>query len=124
MPTALPTRAIRICLANGYATGLFGKWHLGTLTTAVEDANRGLPGDATHYSLPTSNGFDTYLATESKVPTFDPLIQPLEFDTARGESLRYGWSPVVNSDAARPYGTLPGRDPRRTAVLRHDHRNG
>ena len=33
---------------KGYATGHFGKWHLGTLTTQVKDANRGRPGDSTH----------------------------------------------------------------------------
>ena len=41
----------------GYTTGHFGKWHLGTLTTQVKDANRGRPGDSTHYSLPTHHGF-------------------------------------------------------------------
>ena len=39
-------RSEEICLAeklqaNGYATGFFGKWHLGTLTTRIRDANRG-----------------------------------------------------------------------------------
>ncbi|MFW6163921.1 MAG: sulfatase-like hydrolase/transferase, partial [Planctomycetota bacterium] len=29
---------------QGYATGHFGKWHLGTLTTKTKDSNRGRPG--------------------------------------------------------------------------------
>ena len=62
---------------EGYATGHFGKWHLGTLTKTVRDANRGgtekgLP----HYSPPWVNGFDECFSTESKVPTFDPMRNP------------------------------------------------
>jgi len=53
-----------------YSTGFFGKWHLGTLTTKVKDSNRGLPGDASHYSPPWENGFDETFATEAKVPTY------------------------------------------------------
>jgi arylsulfatase A-like enzyme len=53
-----------------YATGHFGKWHLGTLTTKVHDANRGRPGDSSHYSPPWENGFDVCFSTESKVPTY------------------------------------------------------
>jgi arylsulfatase A-like enzyme len=30
---------------QGYATGHFGKWHLGTLTHTEKDANRGKPGN-------------------------------------------------------------------------------
>jgi len=61
----------------GYVTGVFGKWHLGTLTRDTIDANRGgrAQHDA-HYSPPTEHGFDTYFVTESKVPTWDPMITP------------------------------------------------
>ena len=89
---------------KGYATGMFGKWHLGTLTTKVKDANRGMPGDSSHYSIPTQHGFDEYFVTESKVPTYDPMIQPLEFDTENGESWRYGWSEIKNNDQ-KQFGT-------------------
>lgn len=70
-----------ICLAEvlqdqGYATGHFGKWHLGTLTTKILDANRGKPGNTKDYSTPRQNGFDEYFSTESKVPTFDPMKNP------------------------------------------------
>lgn len=90
---------------QGYATGHFGKWHLGTLTTQMKDANRGRPGDSTHYSLPSMHGYDEYFVTESKTPTFDPMLKPIHFDTARGESLRYGWAALTDTTAGEPYGT-------------------
>ncbi|MEW4528859.1 sulfatase-like hydrolase/transferase [Maioricimonas sp. JC845] len=70
-----------VCLAEllkeqGYTTGHFGKWHLGTLTTEVKDANRGGPGSEAIYSPPWENGFDVCFSTESKVPTYDPLRNP------------------------------------------------
>ncbi|QDU38007.1 Arylsulfatase precursor [Maioricimonas rarisocia] len=70
-----------ICLAEllkerGYTTGHFGKWHLGTLTTTVKDANRGGPGSEAIYAPPWDNGFDVCFSTESKVPTYDPLRNP------------------------------------------------
>jgi arylsulfatase A-like enzyme len=90
---------------EGYATGHFGKWHLGSLTTRVEDSNRGYPGDSAHYSIPSMHGYDTYFVTESKVPTYDPMIKPAVFDPARGESLRYGWQALGDQGAANEYGT-------------------
>ena len=62
---------------QGYATGHFGKWHLGTLTKTVKDANRGgTEKGKAHYSPPWDNGFDTCFSTESKVPTLDPMQNP------------------------------------------------
>lgn len=61
----------------GYTTGHFGKWHLGTLTRTEKDANRGgQPKHTEHYSPPWENGFDVCFSTESKVPTWDPMITP------------------------------------------------
>ena len=60
----------------GYTTGHFGKWHLGTLTTEIKDANRGGPGSQKHFSPPQLHGYDRCFVTESKVPTFDPLTAP------------------------------------------------
>jgi arylsulfatase A-like enzyme len=70
-----------ICIAEllkekGYRTGHFGKWHVGALTTKVKDANRGGPKGAAVFSPPWDNGFDTCFSTESKVPTFDPMLTP------------------------------------------------
>jgi len=61
---------------QGYATGHFGKWHLGTLTTEIKDSNRGKPGATEHYSPPWDNGFDICFSTEAKVPTWDPMKTP------------------------------------------------
>ncbi len=61
---------------QGYTTGHFGKWHLGTLTTKIKDSNRGAPGKKEHYSPPWENGFDECFSTEAKVPTWDPMKTP------------------------------------------------
>ena len=83
----------------GYATGHFGKWHLGTVTTAMKDSNRGKKGDFSHYSPPWKNGFDVCFSTEAKVPTYDPMKKPKNV-----KNLRYGWVPVSDADS-EPYGT-------------------
>ena len=57
----------------GYTTGIFGKWHLGSMTREVDDSNRGGPGSFGVYSFPTNNGFDEVYATESRTNTFNPL---------------------------------------------------
>ncbi|PHS01809.1 MAG: N-acetylgalactosamine 6-sulfate sulfatase [Blastopirellula sp.] len=84
---------------KGYRTGHFGKWHLGTLTTEVKDANRGKPGDDKHFSPPWKNGFDVCFSTESKVPTWDPLLCP------KNEKGKHWWNAVDNQADAIPYGT-------------------
>ena len=84
---------------HGYATGHFGKWHLGTLTTEIQDANRGGPRGKDHFSPPWQNGFDATFSTESKVPTWDPMLRPL---TAKGNTW---WDPVERETDAKAYGT-------------------
>lgn len=81
----------------GYTTGMFGKWHLGTLTTKVEDANRGGPRGAAHFAPPWDRGFDVSFVTESKVPTWNPLVVPAE-----GLGHRAG---AGKKEAGEPYGT-------------------
>lgn len=83
---------------RGYATGHFGKWHLGTLTTTVLEANRGGPRGAKHFSPPWRNGFARCFSTESKVPTWDPMLKP------RG-ARRTWWEPLSDSAETLPYGT-------------------
>jgi len=61
---------------QGYTTGHFGKWHLGTLSTKEKDSNRGGPKGAEHYSPPWENGFDVCFSTEAKVPTWNPMKVP------------------------------------------------
>jgi len=76
LPTQERTLA-SFCREQGYATGHFGKWHLGTLTQSAGDGNRG-GGDPRLFSPPWKHGFDTCFSTESKVPTWDPMITPGE----------------------------------------------
>ena len=89
---------------EGYTTGHFGKWHLGTLTKSDLDANRGGREKFTgEYSIPTEHGYDAFFCTESKVPTFDPMVYPGKF--IEGESKHYGWRAVKNYDSTNSYGT-------------------
>jgi arylsulfatase A-like enzyme len=87
----------------GYRTGHFGKWHLGTLTTEMQDANRGAPGKIEHFSPPWQNGFDTCFSTESKVPTWDPVRVPKQFGP--GQNRQYGWIPSDDASQTAHYGT-------------------
>lgn len=66
----------RILKTEGYTTGHFGKWHLGTLTTEEVDSNRGRPGDERYYAPPWDRDFDVCFSTEAKVPTWDPMKHP------------------------------------------------
>jgi len=62
---------------QGYTTGHFGKWHLGTMDPWVIESNRGGKAEnQPHYSPPWENGYDVCFATESKVPTWDPMVNP------------------------------------------------
>jgi len=56
----------------GYATGHFGKWHLGTLTKEIKDGRRGGPGTE-NYMPPWEHGFDVCFSTEQAVPTWNPM---------------------------------------------------
>ena len=61
---------------EGYVTGHFGKWHLGTFTHTEKDANRGRPGNLKEYNPASLHGYDMVFATESKVPTYNPMEHP------------------------------------------------
>jgi arylsulfatase A-like enzyme len=88
----------------GYTTGHFGKWHLGTLTKLERDANRGGKDEYNKdYSIPSMNGYDIFFCTESKVPTYDPMVYPTSFE--KGESMRFGWKAIKNKDSTKLYGT-------------------
>lgn len=67
----------------GYATGHFGKWHVGTLSKTIKQGY--FPGDVDpdHYSPPWENGFDECFTTESMVPTYNPyyMVGPDYFDS-------------------------------------------
>lgn len=55
---------------SGYATGHFGKWHLGGLSKSVNQSE--FPGGPTPYSPPWKNGFDVSFSTESMMPLYNP----------------------------------------------------
>ncbi|MGK7395339.1 MAG: sulfatase family protein [Candidatus Cyclobacteriaceae bacterium M3_2C_046] len=61
---------------HGYTTGHFGKWHLGTMNKFLMESNRGGLHNAVHYAPPWANGYDVCFATESKIPTWDPMVNP------------------------------------------------
>ncbi len=89
---------------EGYATGHFGKWHLGTLSKSEIDANRGGKEEfREHYSIPTRHGYDVYFSTESKVPTYDPMFYPATFKD--DENMRFGWRAIQDKDSSKIYGT-------------------
>ena len=92
-----------ILKTNGYRTGHFGKWHLGTLTTKVNDANRGGPKGFKHFAPPQDNDFEVCFSTESKVPTWDPTVVPRTFN--KGSSRRLWWDPVTDGNNTEHYGT-------------------
>lgn len=89
---------------KNYRTGHFGKWHLGTFTKEIMDANRGgRIKHNKHLSVPTKHGYDEYFCTESKVPTYDPMIYPSNFE--KGESKRFGWRVINKEESSIDYGT-------------------
>lgn len=58
---------------NGYATGHFGKWHVGELSKTVNQSYfKGDLAQPAHYSPPWENGFDESFSTESMMPTYNP----------------------------------------------------
>ena len=58
--------------SEGYTTGHFGKWHLGSLTTKLKDGRRGGPGTRV-YMPPWEQGFDECFSTEVQMPTWNPM---------------------------------------------------
>lgn len=73
--------------AQGYTTGHFGKWHLGTLTNDQEDGRRG-GRRPEHYAPPWEHGFDQSFSAEVQMPTWDPMENQAfasKYWTAEGE---------------------------------------
>jgi len=56
----------------GYATGHFGKWHVGGLSKTVKQSYFEGPVDPATYSPPWENGFHECFSTESMMPTYNP----------------------------------------------------
>jgi len=97
---------------QGYATGHFGKWHLGTLSKEKGDQKRwgAFAGNPVRYYCPPwERDVDVCFVTESKVPTWNPLIDP-------GPIKNKGKGRMAEADASKepkPYGndyfTGPGQ---------------
>ncbi|MEO1994963.1 MAG: sulfatase-like hydrolase/transferase, partial [Planctomycetaceae bacterium] len=83
----------------GYATGHFGKWHLGTLSRTVVESNRGGPRGSKHFAPPWINGFQVCFSTEAKLPTYDPMWKP------RSGGGKRGWDFISDRSLAEAYGT-------------------
>lgn len=84
---------------QGYVTGHFGKWHLGTLTTKIKDGRRGAPGNTRDYSPPWENGFDVCFSTEVQMPTWDPMVnQPFVSKYWTGEE-QYATTSLEGDDS-------------------------
>jgi len=74
--------------SRGYATGHFGKWHLGTMSRSMKDGRRGGQQNQ-HYSPPWDNGFEVCFSTEQAVPTWDPMRNqpiPTRYWMAEGQA--------------------------------------
>ena len=81
---------------EGYTTGHFGKWHLGTLSKEKGDQKRWgafASKPERYYCPPWERDVDVSFVTESKVPTWDPLIDPGNIKkggATEGEGKPYG----------------------------------
>jgi arylsulfatase A-like enzyme len=63
----------RILKENGYATGHFGKWHLGTLSKTLSSKGEKRKPEI-NYSPPWERDYDRSFVTESAVSTWNPGI--------------------------------------------------
>ena len=90
---ALPKQEItlaRMLKSQGYSTGHFGKWHLGTLSKDFEDGRRRRPNTKS-YSPPWERDYDECFVTEPPVPTWNPMgyqRSPRRTGPGRGNSPR------------------------------------
>lgn len=83
---------------EGYTTGHFGKWHLGTLSKKKGDQKRWgeyAKQPERSYCPPWERDVDVCFVTESKVPTWNPLLNP---------------GPIKEGDKSDIKGTAYGND--------------
>ena len=59
--------------SEGYLTGHFGKWHLGTLFPDFSAKKNRNPAE--NHMTPGMAGFDEWCVTESSIPTFNPYVK-------------------------------------------------
>lgn len=92
--------------SKGYATGFFGKWHIGWVKPD-EVGTRG------YYSPPSHHGYEEYFATTSAVPTWDPTVTPEgwnKWGATEGQPWKGGFPYVQDGEEARD--NLSGDDSR------------
>lgn len=63
----------QIAKSQGYTTGHFGKWHLGTLTKDPELSGPVPETTAERYGPPWERNYDVTFTTETNIATWDPL---------------------------------------------------
>ncbi len=71
----LPSQEITIqqlLKKDGYTTGHFGKWHLGTLSKTIPDGRRGGSERPELYSPPWERDFDVCFSSEVQMPLYNP----------------------------------------------------
>jgi arylsulfatase A-like enzyme len=86
-----------IAKKKGYATGFFGKWHLGWVKPD-EGGPRGF------FSPPSQHGFQETFATTSAVPTWDPGVTPKGWSSGgskEGDPWKGGFPYVHNGVEAK-----------------------
>ena len=79
---------------NGYATGHFGKWHLGTLSPDYSGKGKRRQPDK-NYMTPGMAGFEEWFSTEYAVATYDPYDNENKHDKV-GDSRALYWENGVN----------------------------
>lgn len=62
----------------GYATGHFGKWHVGDLSRTLKEGYAPGAIDTTQYSPPWEHGFDESYSVLSSMPLYNPYYLPCE----------------------------------------------
>ena len=92
----------RMLKQQGYTTGHFGKWHLGTLSPTMSSKGQARK-PAVHFAPPWLRDYDTSFVTESAVSTWDPGLGPRAVDNpffADGVAVP-GDDPSLRGGAAR-----------------------
>ncbi|EGF29198.1 N-acetylgalactosamine 6-sulfatase (GALNS) [Rhodopirellula baltica WH47] len=104
-PTEIPITTV--LKQHGYTTGHFGKWHLGTLSKTVGDQNRWgtfAKQPERYYCPPWERDVDVCFVTESKVPTWNPLVHPGPISKKQNQQASKQGQPYGNE-----YFTGPGQ---------------